>query len=115
MEAPFTEGVPYLSRQEEARARSIAAARRDKTSVADIKVPADDIGSIEFVQRVRREVTEWVENLRDPSIVRAVPLIRVKHFVNTPFRMSYHTRTSPQLVTANQIITGVVSTDTKSD
>ena len=80
MEAPFTEGVPYLSRQEEARARSIAAARRDKTSVADIKIPADDIDSIEFFQRVRREVRQWIENLRDPSIVRAVPLVRVEAF-----------------------------------
>ena len=80
MEAPFTEGVPYLSRQEEARARSIAAARRDKTSVADIKIPADDIDSIEFFQRVRREVRQWIENLRDPRIVRAVPLIRVEAF-----------------------------------
>ena len=80
MEAPFTEGVPYLSRQEEARARSIAAARRDKTSVADIKIPADDIDSIEFFQRVRREVRQWLANLRDPSIVRAIPLIMVKPF-----------------------------------
>ena len=80
MEAPFTEGVPYLSRQEEARARSIAAARRDRTSIADIQIPADDIGSIEFVRRVRQEVREWVENLRDPSIVRAMPLIRIEAF-----------------------------------
>lgn len=78
MEAPFTEGVPYLSRQEEARARSIAAARRDKTSVADIKIPADDIDSIEFFQRVRREVRQWLANLRDPSVVRAIPLIMVE-------------------------------------
>ena len=80
MEAPFTEGVPYLSRQEEARARLIAAARRDKTSVADIKIPADDIDSIEFFQRVRREVRQWLKNLRDPNIVRAIPLIMVETF-----------------------------------
>lgn len=80
MEAPFTEGIPYLSRQEEARARSIAATRWDRTSVADINIPADDIGSMEFVQRVRQEVREWVKNVRDPSMVRAVPLIRVEAF-----------------------------------
>ena len=80
MEAPFTEGVPYLSRQEEAHARSIAAARWDRTSIVDIQIPADDIGSMEFVRRVRREVRVWVENLRNPSIVRAVPLIRVRAF-----------------------------------
>ena len=80
MEAPFTEGIPYLSRQEEARARSIAATRWDRTSVTDINIPADDIGSMEFVGRVRQEVTEWVKNVRDPSMVRAVPLTRVEAF-----------------------------------
>ena len=81
MEAPFTEGVPYLSRQEEARARLIAAARWDRSSVADINIPADDIGSIEFVRRVRKEVREWIGRVRDPNIVRAVPLIRTEAFV----------------------------------
>ena len=81
MEAPFTEGVPYLSRQEEARARLIAAARWDRSSVADINIPADDVGSIEFVRRVRKEVREWIGRVRDPSIVRAVPLIRPEAFV----------------------------------
>ena len=80
MEAPFTEGVPYLSRQEESRARTIAAARWDRSGVAIIKIPADDTGSIEFVRRVRQEVKEWIERVRDPSIVRAVPLIRVEAF-----------------------------------
>ena len=80
MEAPFTEGVPYLSRQEEARARTIAAARWDRSSVANINIPADDIGSIAFVRRVRQEVEEWIGRVRDPSIVRAVPLIRPESF-----------------------------------
>ena len=81
MEAPFTEGVPYLSRQEEARARLIAAARWDRSSVADVNIPADDIGSIEFVRRVRKEVREWIGRVRDPNKVRAVPLIRTEAFV----------------------------------
>ena len=69
MDAPFTEGIPYFSRQEEARARLIAAARRDKNSVADIQIAADDIDSIDFVRQVRQEVREWVKTLQNPAIV----------------------------------------------
>ena len=59
MEAPFLEGVPYLSREEEALARQLALARLDKARVADIRIQSEDHESLAFVQRVREEVNEW--------------------------------------------------------
>lgn len=59
MEAPFLLGVPYLSREEEATSRSLEIARRDRNTFVDIFVQDDDIKSIEFVRRVRQEVSAW--------------------------------------------------------
>ena len=72
MEAPFKEGVPYFSRQEEARARSIAAARQDKSSIDDLHIPIDDLDSIKFVQRVRKETTDWVKLWRGQGTVQNI-------------------------------------------
>lgn len=59
MEAPFLEGVPYLSREEEASARRMSLARQNRQGFADIKLKADDLDSIEFVQRVRHDIELW--------------------------------------------------------
>ena len=59
MEAPFKDGVPYFSREEEAQARLSANARRNKYSVTDIYIEDDDIESFEFIHRVRQDVIAW--------------------------------------------------------
>ncbi len=59
MEAPYLEGVPYLSREEEASARRILLARQDKNAIADIQINADDLDSLEFVRRVRHDIELW--------------------------------------------------------
>ena len=59
MEAPFLEGVPYLSREEEAASRAAESAKRDKSSFADIFIRDGDTESLDFIQRVRQEVTDW--------------------------------------------------------
>ena len=59
MEAPFLEGVPYFSREEETAARAIAIARQDKASVPDLKIKKDDAEALEFVRRVRDEIAVW--------------------------------------------------------
>lgn len=59
MEAPFSEGVAYLSREEEALARQLALTRLNKSSVADIQIQSEDHHSLAFVQRIRKEVDEW--------------------------------------------------------
>lgn len=59
MEAPFLEGVPYFSREEEAASRAAEVAKRDRNSFADIFIRDEDTESLEFIQRVRQEVTDW--------------------------------------------------------
>ncbi|KAI9845244.1 MAG: hypothetical protein M1837_004999 [Sclerophora amabilis] len=59
LEVPFTEGVPYLSRQEEVLARKNAQKRQDRSTIADIDLREDDIQGREFVQSVRTAVKTW--------------------------------------------------------
>lgn len=61
MEAPFTEGVPYLSRNEEAVAKNRWSTReKSKSNVAAIPVPATDVESIRFMDNVRTDVKAWL-------------------------------------------------------
>ena len=69
MEAPYLEGVPYLSREEEALARRLWLSRQDKAAVMDIKLRDDDPESLEFVRRVRNEIDGW-KNWNDEEVVR---------------------------------------------
>lgn len=59
MDAPFVEGVPYYSREEESAARNTASARRNMIAVADIAIKNDDTESLKFIQRVRSEIDAW--------------------------------------------------------
>lgn len=59
MDAPFVQGVPYFSREEESAARNLASARQSKISVVDIDIRNDDTESLQFVQRVRSEIDAW--------------------------------------------------------
>ena len=68
MDAPFKEGVPYLSRDEEARARSSAIARQDRNRFKDIFIPDNDIDSLELVRRARQEISDWIiQNAKQPG------------------------------------------------
>ena len=62
MEAPFLEGVPYFSREEEAAARAIAIARQDKSSVPDLTIKKDDVEALDFVRRVRKDIKVWKDH-----------------------------------------------------
>ncbi|KZF21529.1 CAF1-domain-containing protein [Xylona heveae TC161] len=60
MEAPFTQGVPYLSRNEEGLARKLALERQERAAnIADIKIKTDDLDSNQFMDRVRNEIEAW--------------------------------------------------------
>lgn len=59
MDAPFVQGVPYYSREEESVARKTASARQNKAGVADIDIKNDDIESLKFIQRIRSEIDAW--------------------------------------------------------
>ena len=59
MDAPYLEGVPYFSRQEEAQSRAAEVAKWNRNSFADIFIRDGDTQSLQFIQRVRREITAW--------------------------------------------------------
>jgi poly(A)-specific ribonuclease len=62
MEAPFLDGLSYLSREEEATARHIAVNRKNKAGAAEIDLKEGDVEAMAFIQRVRLEIDAW-ENL----------------------------------------------------
>ena len=63
MEAPFVEGVNYMSREEEAAEKRNHVAKDDlKSSIPDIQIKGDDKEALEFVQRVRYEVDIWLHH-----------------------------------------------------
>lgn len=70
MEAPFLDGLPYLSRAEEMTARQIALKRQNKVSVAEIDLKESDVEATAFVKRIRSEVDTWMNlpEVRPPSI-----------------------------------------------
>lgn len=62
MDAPFLDGIPYLSRNEELDARLKAAARQDKAGFAILEIPANDVDTQQFMKRVRSEIGVWKDN-----------------------------------------------------
>lgn len=76
MEAPFMEGVSYLSREEENTARRIVLQKSEKHAVIDIQLRADDEESLKFLQRVRDEVDTWMKQ-------------KVSRFVNKMRRLRF--------------------------
>ncbi|KAF2715528.1 CAF1-domain-containing protein [Pleomassaria siparia CBS 279.74] len=60
MELPWVKGVPYLSREEAARAKQQAYDRADKKNVvADLQLKDEDIDSLDFVRRVREALEKF--------------------------------------------------------
>lgn len=61
LDAPFLNGVPYLSRDEEAFARLKATAREDGAAIADIFLKPEDLDSLKFVRQAREDIKTWKE------------------------------------------------------
>jgi poly(A)-specific ribonuclease len=58
----FSQGVPYLSRQEEDECRDEFNQRADKNSkIPDIIIAADDSGTLEFYRDARRTISSWAK------------------------------------------------------
>jgi poly(A)-specific ribonuclease len=61
MDAPFTEGLPYLSREEETRATArLSERQQQKATIRDIDVRDMDLESLEFLNDVRRQIDAWM-------------------------------------------------------
>lgn len=59
MEAPFSSGIPYLTRDETRIAKERATLRWDKDAIPDIRISADDVQALSFMARVRSEIDAW--------------------------------------------------------
>lgn len=59
IDAPFLQGVPYFSREEEVTARSIVLARQNQAKETAIVIKDDDLESKRFIERIREEIDEW--------------------------------------------------------
>ena len=63
--APFENGVPYLSREEEARARANAMSKWSPKAYADVIVPLeDDTEAQDLVRTTREDIESWLANDR---------------------------------------------------
>ena len=62
MGAPFHWGVPYLSRDEQARAIAKEHEKRDISNLRDIKLGRDEVESRKFVDRARRTIRAWYKS-----------------------------------------------------
>ncbi|CAF9934155.1 MAG: hypothetical protein ALECFALPRED_005870 [Alectoria fallacina] len=101
MEAPFLEGVPYFSREEEAASRAAEVAKRDRNSFVDIFIRDGDTESLEFIQRVRQEVTAWRNRVTpEPSYLNIGPINLAAPGYNGRGLNGYQKRLVHQLVRA---------------
>lgn len=73
MDAPFSEGIPFFSREEESRARTAAASRRNKSEIKDIYIKDEDVESFEFIRGVRREIQDWKSKNMPGAFVNIAP------------------------------------------
>lgn len=60
MDAPFMRGITYLSWEEEALAREIAAADWSRDNFADIGIHKDDLENLQLMQQVRDDIANWM-------------------------------------------------------
>ncbi|KAI4250428.1 MAG: hypothetical protein L6R40_000026 [Gallowayella cf. fulva] len=74
-EAARKTGIHYLSRAEEARERSLNAQAQDKTRFVDVQPKADDKKAWELLERLRREVNAWVNQVAPkPDFLNFAPI-----------------------------------------
>ncbi|KAI9826297.1 MAG: Mitochondrial beta-keto-acyl synthase [Thelocarpon impressellum] len=74
LELPFLQGVPYLSRREEAYARKRALQRQDRSLFAEISIKEDDLESLRFLQQTRQEIGDWLgRTTSDPQYLNIAP------------------------------------------
>lgn len=100
MEAPFLEGVPYFSREEEAASRAAEVAKRDRNNFPDIFIRDGDTESLDFIQRVRQEVTVWRNRRPEPSYLNIGPINSAAPGYNGRGLNGYQKRLVHQLVRA---------------
>lgn len=69
---PFEDGVPYLSRDEERLAKDKFKARSKKGRFEDIEIADDDALTLAYLEKVRREIREWMNDFGGDDSVEIV-------------------------------------------
>lgn len=59
MEAPYTDGVPYLSKEEHTYAIESEFARIDRDNIPDILLRDDQVEELKFVRKARADIEQW--------------------------------------------------------
>ncbi|PGH35553.1 hypothetical protein GX50_01655 [[Emmonsia] crescens] len=74
MEAPFADGLPYLSRLEETKATAkLADGEHSMATIADIKLENMDAESHAFLAEVRRLIAVWINEIGDKEEYLNIP------------------------------------------
>ncbi|PGH15448.1 hypothetical protein AJ79_02425 [Helicocarpus griseus UAMH5409] len=74
MEAPFADGLPYLSRLEETKAMAKLAEREhNMATIADIKLEEMDEESLAFLNEVRGLIESWIGQTEDKEDYLNIP------------------------------------------
>lgn len=70
--APFTTGVPYLSRAESLRAAQLADVRAEPDGgIEDIELGSDDVQARQFVSKVKSDIAGWLESKSKVNYITA--------------------------------------------
>lgn len=62
MQAVYEEGIPYISREEEALAITKTLERNHRIVRTKIDIQASDHESVEFLDGIRREINAWLSD-----------------------------------------------------
>lgn len=101
LQQPFLTGVPYLSRDEAVLAKRVAYERLDRTQFEDLHLKAEDVQSLEFVKRVRRDITQWKNTGKPyPDFLNIVPSDLIPDAGVSPELSRFEKRLVHQLVRA---------------
>jgi poly(A)-specific ribonuclease len=65
MDAPYKDGVPYMTREETKDARKRTMERWDRASIPDINIRPDDAQALDFMQRARDQIDDWENKWRN--------------------------------------------------
>lgn len=69
----FTDGVPYLSRAEEAeRCKEFTQRMEKRIRNPDIMVTPEDVPTLEFYHQARRTIAEWMKQLKTKVSMRVL-------------------------------------------
>jgi poly(A)-specific ribonuclease len=83
IEQPFTAGIQYISRQEEADAKQKAISRLDKSRFQDIQLTEEDTEALAFLNKVRNDIDWWLK--KNKPCFDSLPIIsRTRHWSVDP-------------------------------